>query len=464
QEKEIPITTSSDEAKKLFLKGRDKFELIEFAASVQYFEQAIEKDPNFALAHLFRFRTGVGGAEVTQGYLAKAVALVDKVSKGEKYLILYSKALVDGEGTKQKENLDKLLELFPSDKRVQYLAGMYFGGIERDFETALQYYRRVTELDNTFAPVYNNIGYTSMTLGNFAEAEKAFVEQIKLVPNRPNPYDSYAELLIRMGRYDESIAQYKKALGKDASFLNAFFGVGDNYIFKGEYETARKNYEMVYEKAPHLVGLGGKFNALDRIASSFVLEGKISEALNTCERYRTLAKENNRTGRVINSYQNEGFILTESGNPAEGIQRYRMATEIAYDPKTPEAVKNNLALVTMFQECYALMVNKEMEAALTKMEDCKKLAQKRQVPGDQRWMSYLNGIAETQKGNYTQALEHYSNSWPTIPIIKYYMAVAYEKKGDQEKAGELFEELQNRKQNTLQVALVKYRMKKMAAK
>jgi len=372
QKKEMPITTSSDEAMKLFLQGRERFELIEFVASVQYFDQAIEKDPNYAMAYLYRFNTGVGGTEVTQEYLAKAVALVDKVSPGEKHLILYSKAQVDGEGTKQKEYLDKLLESFPSDKRVQYLAGIYFNFRERDFQTALKYYQRVIELDKTFAPVYNNIGYIHLSLGNYKEAEKVFVEQIKLIPARPNPYDSYAELLIRMGRYDESIEQYKKAFDKDASFINALAGVGDNYFFKGEYETAREYYEKSFAKAPNLVGFGGKFNALDRVASSYISEGKMSEALNTYKRYRALAEENNRTGRVITSYQNEGFILTESGSTTEGLQHYQIATKIVHDPETPEAVKNNQTLLCMFQECYALLANNDMEAALAKLEDCKK--------------------------------------------------------------------------------------------
>jgi hypothetical protein len=47
QKGEMPITTSSDERMKLFLKGRDKIELAEGTASAQYFEQAIEIDPDF---------------------------------------------------------------------------------------------------------------------------------------------------------------------------------------------------------------------------------------------------------------------------------------------------------------------------------------------------------------------------------------------------------------------------------
>lgn len=44
-QKEMSISTASDEAKKLFLEGRDNYELFELAPSAQYFDQAIEKAP-----------------------------------------------------------------------------------------------------------------------------------------------------------------------------------------------------------------------------------------------------------------------------------------------------------------------------------------------------------------------------------------------------------------------------------
>ncbi len=459
QKGEMPITNSSDEAKKLFWEGQNKLHLAESVTSAQYFDRAIEKDPNFALAYLYRFRTGVGGAKIVQEYLAKAVGLVDKVSPGEKHLILFFKAGIDGEGLKQTEYLDKLLELFPADKSVQYLAGWYFQFTKRDVSTALKYYARVTELDRIYAPAYNLIGYCHLTLGNFTEAEKAFVEQIKLAPERPNPYDSYAELLMRMGRYDESIAQYKKAFDKDAAFTSALAGVGDNYLFKGEYKVAREYYEKQFDKSPDL---GEKFGALDKIASSFVQEGNMNEALKIYERYRALAKEHNRTGNIILSYANEGFILTQSGNAAEGLRRYQKAAEVVNYSDTPEAVKNNFGMLSQFWECYALLANNDTQTALAKMKELRPLVEKRQVPNDLRWMNFLNGMVESKQGNYAKALEHYSSSWPDIPFIKYYVAVAYEKMGEKKKATELYKELENWKQNDLALALVKQRMKKMA--
>ena len=54
QQKEMPLTTSK-EALALFIQGRNKAENLEDAGTL--FEQAITKDPNFALAYLFAGRT-----------------------------------------------------------------------------------------------------------------------------------------------------------------------------------------------------------------------------------------------------------------------------------------------------------------------------------------------------------------------------------------------------------------------
>ena len=51
-------------------------------------------------------------------------------------------------------------------------------------------------------------------------AEAAFKKYIELIPNDPNPYDSYAELLLKMGKFDDSIAQYRKALAIDPNFVH----------------------------------------------------------------------------------------------------------------------------------------------------------------------------------------------------------------------------------------------------
>lgn len=114
---EMPITTSSKEALTLFLQGRDKSDNAETAAALTLFEQALEKDPNFALAYVYRWQFS-GSYTISRQNLKKAMSLADKVSPGEKLWILAAHAQSEVNSAKQKEHLDQLLKLHPSDKRV----------------------------------------------------------------------------------------------------------------------------------------------------------------------------------------------------------------------------------------------------------------------------------------------------------------------------------------------------------
>jgi tetratricopeptide (TPR) repeat protein len=68
----------------------------------------------------------------------------------------------------------------------------------------------------SYSTAFNILGYAYRQDGNYNDAEAAFKKYIELIPNDPNPYDSYAELLLKMGRFDEAITQYKKALAIDS--------------------------------------------------------------------------------------------------------------------------------------------------------------------------------------------------------------------------------------------------------
>ena len=72
----IPVTTSSDEARKEFLQGRDLNEKLLIQDSIQHFDKAISLDPNFAWAELSRAQVSPTGKEFFE-HLKRAVSLSD---------------------------------------------------------------------------------------------------------------------------------------------------------------------------------------------------------------------------------------------------------------------------------------------------------------------------------------------------------------------------------------------------
>ncbi len=200
-EGKIPVTTSSEEARKAFLEGRDLNEKLLVQNSIEHFDKAISLDPNFALAELNRANVSPTGKEFFE-HLKKAVSLAEKASNGERLLILATEAGANGNAAKQKEYLDQLVAAYPNDERAHFnLGGYYFG--QQDMPQAIEHYKKATELAPTYSTAFNILGYAYRQNADYANSEAAFKKYIELIPNDPNPYDSYAELLLKMGRFDE---------------------------------------------------------------------------------------------------------------------------------------------------------------------------------------------------------------------------------------------------------------------
>jgi len=217
----MPLSASK-EAQALFKQGLEKAENLEDPGTL--FDQAVQKDPNFALGYLY---AGQNNMEFRRN-LERAVSLADKASPGEREWILAAQEQNNGNPAGRLAHLEKLMKLHPKDKRVHSAIGQYYRNIG-DETTALRYFTESTKLDKKYAPAYNEIGYVNLALGKYADAETAFKTYIKLIPNNPNPYDSYAELLMQTGKFDDSIKQYNMALSKDPTFIVSYRGMGNDY-------------------------------------------------------------------------------------------------------------------------------------------------------------------------------------------------------------------------------------------
>jgi tetratricopeptide (TPR) repeat protein len=452
QDFSLPITTSSDEARNAFKEGRAYFENVHTVKAAEFFDQAIKLDPEFALAHLFRGLTNVGGFNVAETHINKAVSLADKVTGGEKNLILYQQAVFNGDQVRQKMYLDNLIVAFPYNKRIQALAGTYYYGIS-DYKTALDHLRKSVAIDENFAPSYNMIGYAESGLQNYEEAEKAFKKYIELQPDLPNPYDSYAELLLHMGRYDESIKEYQLAYDKDNTFLTALLGIGHNYIFKGDYKKARENYDMAFSKAS---SINQKLAALFWNGTSYIYEGKLDDAMKVLDKRKSLAQKNGLITTVIGAINLEGFILTEMGQPEKGMKKFEAANKMINASNLPKEIKSNLELNGQINMCYSLASNNKIAEAEKEAQTCTEMVNKR---GNENEMQALNGtiaILDMKKGDYQSAIDHFKKTdLENSPYNMQKLAISYQKMGNTQMANDYFDKVKKSNQNGIGYALIR---------
>src|SRR3954462_9093007 len=221
----IPITTASEEARKHYIDGRDLLERLRGTDGRRMFEQAVAKDPNFALAYVGLANTSGTNREFVEA-TTKAVALTGKVSEGERHQILALEAGLRGDPAANLMHLKELVRLFPNDERAHTLLGvLYFG--RQDYQNAIAEFEKATSINPKFSPPYNQLGYAYRFLDRFSEAEAAFKKYTQLIPDDPNPYDSYAELLMKMGHFNEANKAYEKARSLNPNFLNSYVQRGN---------------------------------------------------------------------------------------------------------------------------------------------------------------------------------------------------------------------------------------------
>lgn len=429
----IPITSVSEDAKQDFLKGRDVFEKLKFQESLQHFESALVKDNNFALAYYYHANANT----TTKGFfedLDKAVALADKVSEGEKLIIMAFQAGANAEQKKQEEYLTKLVQLYPQDERAHSLLGQFYFG-QQDYVKAIEHLKMSAELAPNYSSPYNMLGYSNKSLGNYTEAENAFKQYIKLIPDDPNPYDSYAELLMKQGRYEESIEQYRKALSVDPNFVASYLGISNNYNFLDKHEDARKELQTLYAKARND---GEKRAALFGMSVSYADEGNLDKAIEEMQKQYELGAKINDDGAMAGDLNTMGMILIEAGKYDEAMKKYEQTLEVTLASNLSNEIKEGTKRFHLYNTARVLLLKSDLKGAKEKASEFSERVSKSNN-SFQIWSSHeLQGLIALQEKDYKKAESEFNMANQQNPYTHYRLGLAYQGIGDKQKADEHF--------------------------
>jgi tetratricopeptide (TPR) repeat protein len=451
--REMPVTTKSKEARAFFDQGRDHYVNAELALAAPLFEKAIQADEKLAVAYAYRSSSG-GGFEVARKFVDRAVALADGASPGERAFIQMVRASIYGDTTALWPGLEALLKLHPDDKWIQVQAGNSYQNVG-DWARAATYFDKAIALDPGFAAAYNFAGYARMATDDLPGAEKALRRYAELRPKAPNAHDSLAELLMKMGRFDDSIASYRKALEVDAGFTSSWEGIGNCQVLRGRYAEARDAYA---KGAAAATDLGGKLGPRQARAVSYVHEGKTGEAMASFEELRTFADQNGAPGWAFWSHLNAAWVLIEADAVGAAAAQLDAAAARAASPAWPASVRANLEVAVQRLRVMALARIHEFEAARALAQKNRAAAEATKDVAAQKWLAGVQAWAELEAGKPDAALEFTARGMRDNAWTLYVEALARERKGDAAAAKKAFTELARWNQNDLGYALVRARV------
>jgi DNA-binding winged helix-turn-helix (wHTH) protein/TolB-like protein/tetratricopeptide (TPR) repeat protein len=242
--------TENVEAYQLYVKGRffwSKFTDEGIAKAIDYFQQAIDKDPTYALAY-----TGLANSYSVLG-------LNGPMSPKE--------AL-----QKMKYVAEKAVEL--DDKLAQ--AHSALGGLrlfyEWDWAGAERAFKRAMELDPGYADSHELYGHLLRDMGRFDEALAEMRKAQELNPVSIIISGEYGATLFLARRYDQAIEELNKTLELDPNFAATCYALGLAYAHNGMYEKA------VAESSKAVTLSGGSVHSKAALGQVYALSGKKAEA------------------------------------------------------------------------------------------------------------------------------------------------------------------------------------------
>ena len=427
----IPVTTTSEEARKEFLTGRDLSERLLGQESLQHFDKALSLDPDFAAAELARANNSPTAKEFFE-HLKKAVALAPKASNGERLQILANQAGANGVVEIQKEYLDQLVSAYPNDERAQFTLGNYHFG-QQELDQALQHYKKAATLSPNYSQVYNLMGYCLRQKGDYSDAEQAFKKYIELIPNDPNPYDSYAELLLKMGRYDESIAQYRKALSIDPHFNPSHFGISADLTYSGKTKEAAAELQTMADAARNDGELRTAYFGMAVLASD---GGKYDQALVAMDKEYAVAEKNGDASSMAADLQAKGNILMQAGKYDEAAKMFDRSAQLVENSNLSPEIKNNATLLHHFNQTAIAIAKKDIPGAKTHAEQFQKGADATKNTAQLKQAHELAGRIALAEKDYAKAAAELEQANQQNAQNLYRLSQAYRGQGDTSKAQE----------------------------
>src|SRR6185503_9535588 len=190
---------------------------------------------------------------------------------------------------------------------------------QQEYPDAITHYKKATELNPNYSTAFNILGYAYRQSEDYANSESAFKKYIVLIPNDPNPYDSYAELLLKIGRFDESIAQYRKAVAIDRNFVNSHFGIASALMYQGKATAAISELDKITTKAR---SDGERRTAMFGKTVVYIDSGQMAKALTEVDNQYALGEKTNDVPAMAGDLQLKGNILLEMGRYDEATDHF----------------------------------------------------------------------------------------------------------------------------------------------
>lgn len=240
-EEERKVTTTSDLAYACYEDGRAAVERFRLEKARECYLDATKHDPEFAMAwaQLAVIQRQLGDREGAQESIHRANEARLTASEVEALWVARIYALFQRDSESADKLWKEMAEKYPEHELVLRTKAE-FAKQNNDYDTAMECYDKLLELDKDLVAIHNLKGYLYLQQGNYEQAVLSLKRYAYYAPDQANPHDSLGEAFLYIGRYDEAIYEFRTALEIDATFHWSARNLAEALSITGQKKSAVK--------------------------------------------------------------------------------------------------------------------------------------------------------------------------------------------------------------------------------
>ena len=271
EERIVKRYTENMEAYKLYLEGLhywNKRTGKDLSTAIELFNQAIDKDPKYALAYVgladsYSLLTIFSDARPRDAFpRAKAAALkaleINETLAEAHNSLAYVYEYYDWNWKAAEAEFKRALALNPNYAMAHYWYGELLGWLG-SYEESIQEMKRALELDPVSLIINTGLGYTYLRARQLDQALTQLHKTLELDPNFALAHGILGRAYIAKNKFSEAIDEYKKERELSGDAVNHVANLGIAYAAAGKLEEAKGILEELKERAqkqyvsPHFI-------------------------------------------------------------------------------------------------------------------------------------------------------------------------------------------------------------------
>jgi tetratricopeptide (TPR) repeat protein len=225
-------------------------------AALDLYDQAISKDPAFALAYAGMSAACLDMYDATKDSLwsEKALGAAQQAQRlndnlPEVHFALGGIYVYIGKTAEAIAEIKRALELAPNSDEGYRRLGTAYTRIGRKAE-AIAAYQKAVQVNPYYWSNYNQLGTSYSRFGDYEKGISAFREVLRLDPENAGAYSDIGAVYGREGKWNECIQAFQKSLQLKPS-PRVYHNLGVVYFYQGRYAEAIDVLQKAVELAPN---------------------------------------------------------------------------------------------------------------------------------------------------------------------------------------------------------------------